>query len=322
MRNSGQCLKVEELIELLLQLIVNLKALHDKGYIHSDINPKSIKISIPDSNGKREAIIAGDFGDKKIQYRANTSSSNTEYRCWISPEALQSLKDGNNFEATKENDIFSLGCVIYFVLTRGKHPFSLNEESLLQNNYNLSELKDEKNQIFVHLIERMIQNEKSERPSIEIVLKHPMFWKPEKVLQFYTDIKNLFHAKNEKVMETPKFKNIQSKVKLDMKNKKSLVFGKNWLNKFCPVLKKYEENKIKNKDRYSIKGPDSYISLLDYIRNKDQHYDEWPEDIKRIFGSTVESYLDYFKQKFPLLLITTYDLLKVMKAERKLDSYY
>jgi hypothetical protein len=149
-----------------------------------------------------------------------------------------------------------------------------------------------------------------------------MFWKPEKVLQFYTDIKNLFHAKNEKVMETPKFKNIQSKVKLDMKNKKSLVFGKNWLNKFCPVLKKYEENKIKNKDRYSIKGPDSYISLLDYIRNKDQHYDEWPECIKKIFGSTVESYLDYFKQRFPLLLITTYDLLKEMKAERKLDSYY
>jgi serine/threonine-protein kinase/endoribonuclease IRE1 len=215
-----------------------------------------------------------------------------------------------------------MGCVIYYILTRGEHPFAFKEENIMTNNFNLSDIKSDENQIYVDLIELMINNKKAERPSIEIVLKHPMFWKPEKVLQFYTDIKNLFHAKNEKVMETPEFNKVQSNVILNMKNKSNSVFGKNWLNKFCPILKKYEKDKITNNGRHTIKGPDSYISLLDYIRNKDQHYDEWPEDIKKIFGSTVESYLDYFKQRFPLLLITTYDLLKEMKAERKLDSYY
>ncbi len=244
-----------------------------------------------------------------------------EYLSYKSPEILKNCK------ASKEDDIYSFDCIIYFVLSKGKHPFNFDtSKDVLENKKDLSALENSKNkdenQIYLDLITNMIKLKRTERPTIQNVLNHPMFWKPKKVLKFYTDIKNLFHAKNEKVMETPNFKKIQSKVILDMENKRSLVFGKNWLNTFCPVLKKYEQQKITNNHKHSIRRPDSYISLLDYIRNKDQHYDEWPECIKKIFGSTVESYLDYFKQRFPLLLITTYDLLKEMKAERKLDSYY
>jgi serine/threonine-protein kinase/endoribonuclease IRE1 len=317
-KTSGQSLKIDELTEIILQMIESLQTLHSGNLSCGHINPKSFQVSIPDFNGKIKVIIEGKFEVKTIQNKAITSSMNTEYRCWISPEALQSLENGHNFEVTKENDVFSMGCVIYFVLTRGEHPFAFNEKNIMKNNFNLSGIKGDENQIYVDLIESMINNKKAERPSIEVVLKHPMFWKPEKVLQFYTDIKNLFHAENEKVMETPGFRNIQEEVKTKMKEESNAIFGGNWFNLLCDELKTYEDQK----PNHRIKDKTSFVKLLDYIRDKNQHYDEWPQNIKNIFGSTNGSYLEYFKQRFPLLLITTYKIMKVMKAERKLDLYY
>jgi serine/threonine-protein kinase/endoribonuclease IRE1 len=317
-KTCGQSLKIDELTEIISQMIKSLQTLHNDNLSCGHINPKSFQVSIPDFNGKRKVIIEGKFEVKTMQNKAIIPSMDKEYRRWISPEALQSLENGHNFEVTKENDIFSMGCVIYFVLTRGEHPFAFNEKNIMKNDFDLSGIKGDENKIYVDLIERMINNKMAERPSIEVVLKHPMFWEPEKVLQFYTDIKNLFHAKNEKVMETPRFKQIQKNIKIEMKKESNAIFGGNWFNLLCDELKTYEDQKTDHK----IKDKTSFINLLDYIRDKNQHYDEWPQNIKKIFGSTNGSYLEYFKQRFPLLLITTYKIMKVMKAERKLDSYY
>jgi hypothetical protein len=73
------------------------------------------------------------------------------------------------------------------------------------------------------------------------------------------------------------------------------------------------------------KNSKDYIQLLDYIRNKDQHWSEWDQILfEKLFGKTIESYIDYFTKIFPHLLITTYDALEEFKAERKIkeSKYY
>jgi serine/threonine-protein kinase/endoribonuclease IRE1 len=51
-----------------------------------------------------------------------------------------------NRRATRAIDIFSLGCVFYYVLTRGCHPFDKNgkfmrEANIVKGNFNLDELR-------------------------------------------------------------------------------------------------------------------------------------------------------------------------------------
>lgn len=80
---------------------------------------------------------------------------------------------------TPKMDIFSLGCIFYFVLTKGKHPFGnisascdhniLNGKVDFQQNYcrilqeNLS------------LIEKMIAKNPLDRPDTEAILRHRIF---------------------------------------------------------------------------------------------------------------------------------------------------
>ena len=57
---------------------------------------------------------------------------------WIAPEMMSQTKS-----TTCLVDIFSMGCVYYFVLTKGSHPFGdilRRQANILQQEYDLSEL--------------------------------------------------------------------------------------------------------------------------------------------------------------------------------------
>lgn len=80
----------------------------------------------------------------------------------------------------KSCDIFSLGCVFFFVLTNGQHPFGPKP---LQRPMNIQEdkkvdfcvLKDLLNVEWAMLIKHMIANKPNERPTAEEILKSDSF---------------------------------------------------------------------------------------------------------------------------------------------------
>jgi serine/threonine-protein kinase/endoribonuclease IRE1 len=105
---------------------------------------------------------------------------------WIAPEMML-----GNRSTTCAVDVFSLGCVYYFVLTNGSHPFGESfrrQANILTGEYDLSKLSDEKWSTSKALIEKMISVEHTHRPTTLAILKHPMFWPTDKTLNFLQDV--------------------------------------------------------------------------------------------------------------------------------------
>lgn len=87
-------------------------------------------------------------------------------------------------------DLFSLGCLFYYVLSKGLHPFGDNlrrQANILGGDYNLEDIQGEERQIILQklLIGAMISSKPLERPSCTAILKHPMFWDNSKILAFF-----------------------------------------------------------------------------------------------------------------------------------------
>ena len=103
---------------------------------------------------------------------------------WISPEMML-----GNRSTTCAVDIFSLGCVYYFVLSNGHHPYGESfkrQANILANDFNLSHIKEQ--HVALNLIEKMIGVEPSLRPTSSAVLKHPLFWSKDKCLTFLQEV--------------------------------------------------------------------------------------------------------------------------------------
>uniref|UniRef100_A0A8D0GYV6 non-specific serine/threonine protein kinase n=1 Tax=Sphenodon punctatus TaxID=8508 RepID=A0A8D0GYV6_SPHPU len=108
---------------LLHQTMSGLAHLHSLCIVHRDLKPCNILISAPNSHGQIRAVLS-DFGlCKKLQggrhsFSLRSGIPGTEG--WIAPEVLQEDPKENPTSAV---DIFSAGCVFYYVLSGGKHPF-------------------------------------------------------------------------------------------------------------------------------------------------------------------------------------------------------
>lgn len=86
--------------------------------------------------------------------------------------------------------MFSMGCLFYYVLSEGKHPFGeplRRQANILSGEYRLSELKGDEVQIELArmLIAKLISVDANQRPPARAVLVYPLFWNKAKILAFY-----------------------------------------------------------------------------------------------------------------------------------------
>nr|XP_020469986.1 serine/threonine-protein kinase/endoribonuclease IRE1-like isoform X2 [Monopterus albus] len=180
-------------ITLLEQTMCGLSHLHSLNIVHRDLKPRNILLSTPSPLGQVRALIS-DFGlckkipDGRSSFSLRSGIPGTEG--WIAPEVL---RDTPGNKPTAAVDVFSAGCVFYYVLSRGQHPFGdalRRQVNILSGEYSLSHFRDDNHDdvIAQDLIEKMISAEAESRPSTTCVLKHPFFWSPEKQLLFFQDV--------------------------------------------------------------------------------------------------------------------------------------
>jgi eukaryotic-like serine/threonine-protein kinase len=101
----------EEAIEIGLQVARGLRVVHDRGIVHRDIKPQNVLLS-----GSGEAKVA-DFGIA----RAVAASTVTETGFVVGTAHYLSPEQALGYPATPRSDLYSLGVVLYEMLT-GKVP--------------------------------------------------------------------------------------------------------------------------------------------------------------------------------------------------------
>ncbi|KAM3920835.1 serine/threonine-protein kinase/endoribonuclease IRE1 [Leptodactylus fuscus] len=298
-----------EPITLLEQTMSGLAYLHSLNIIHRDLKPHNILISMPSAHGRVKAMIS-DFGlCKKLAVGRHSFSRRSGVpgtEGWIAPEMLsEDFKENPTFTV----DIFSAGCVFYYVVSEGRHPFGKSlqrQANILLGTYSLDCLTLEKHEDLVahHLIEQMIDKDPQKRPSAQAVLKHPFFWSLEKQLQFFQDVSDRIEKE---ALDGPIVKRLErggrDVVKLDWREHITLPLQTD--------LRKFR----------SYKGK-SVRDLLRALRNKKHHYRELPAEVQETLGSVPDEFVGYFTSRFPGLLLHTYLAMQLCGHERLFHPYY
>ena len=277
--------------QCLCQITCGLAFLHKNNVQHRDIKPSNILWDV-DSSGVHRFIVADlDLGRYSEEHSSNRPCYGSEG--WSAPELWGTGK------RTSAVDIFSLGCVFFYVLSRGGHPFASSvsntveelQDNIGSDHFSLESLNEHCNGSVAHMaidvIGSMIQNHAKKRPSVVCVQQHPLFWTIDKQVDFYHKTGNRLDSKKY---------SIQLEQQLEQKSEE--VFEGSWMERLPKAVRKDVDGFKKQKTH--IRG------LLRVIRDKIEHFYKLRPELKDIYNNSPEGLVHFYNSHFPKLLLYTY----------------
>ena len=160
---------------------------------------------------------------------------------------------------TKSVDIFALGCLFYYTLTNGGHPYGDRFErdgNIFKDNKQLSLLthfcSTEETTEAQDLITCMLHPQPSQRPDTKTCLLHPFFWDPAKRLGFLQDASDRFEV----MCREPK-----DGVLIRLEKDAGSVVGNDWHQRLDKIF-------IENLGKYRKYDGRSVQDLMRALRNK------------------------------------------------------
>jgi serine/threonine-protein kinase/endoribonuclease IRE1 len=315
----------DTLIKLLHDSCLGLQRMHEKRIVHRDLNPRNILV-IMDINGFVAKL--SDFGLSKnlpILLSMVFSEPCGTYD-YMPPEVINALDRKEKSVYSTKTDIYCLGVTMFYILSRGEHPggipshraFNIAKGVLQFQQWTSSNPPVVQ---FQSCLERMLHVEQEKRVSINFVLNHPWSWEPKKNLDFIVAMAN-FLASGEAISKLDR-KELHGKLSSALKiNEAHPELG--WWRNLCQNVRDYLEN-----PRTSMKNPKKYertdfCKLVEFIRDKDQHFSEIPDDLKsaNIFGADKCSFISYFTQRFPGLIFILYTFFESRNEDPCFTVFY
>ncbi|KAH7869526.1 uncharacterized protein C8R40DRAFT_739048 [Lentinula edodes] len=197
---------------------------------------------------------------------------------------------------TKSVDIFALGCLFYYMLTGGGHPFGdrfereINIIKGVKDITTLGERYGEEGVDAADLIEKMLNPDSSLRPDTSSCLLHPFFWDSGRRLNFLQDASDRFEI----MCRDPKDPHL-----IELEKDAFKIVGHDWQSRVDKVF-------IESLGKFRKYDGKSVQDLLRALRNKKHHYQDLPGNVKRHLGPLPEGYLSYFTRRYPQLFLHTH----------------
>lgn len=282
--------------EIITEILNGIHFLHSKNILHRDLKPANIMVS------SENRILISDFGlSRKIvgQFEFTEHSSGT--LGWRAPEIIISELANDNIILTKSADMFSFGCMCYYIITDGKHPFgdkNNREINIMQNNIYLDPLKGDP--LSEDLIIRLLEHDYKKRPSSENIKLHPFFWTDTMKLKFLMDFSDFLETQS-------RHQNILSK-RLEQIRHKVFHSKKSWKEQLDPSF-------ITDLEKFRKYNYFSLQDLLRAIRNKRHHLDAKNEKLLSLIGIGDTSFLKYLNQQFPTMILEIFKLMEFNTKE-------
>ena len=312
--------------DVLKQITLGVQYLHSLKIVHRDIKPQNILVSATKmvlsnpSAVQPPRLVISDFGlCKKLEGDQNSFRATTMNAAgtsgWRAPELLvdddpatvQSGQTGGstselavvdpqtNRRATRAIDIFSLGCVFYYVLTNGNHPFDkhgmyMREANIVKGIHDITELKalGDYQWEATDLIQMMIAHNPRDRPDATTVLHHPFFWSAEDRLDFLCHVSDGFEFEP---------RDPPSAALLYLEERAGEVFDHN------DFLRRLPREFLLTLGKQRKYNGEKLLDLLRALRNKKNHYEDIPEHVKARLGGLPRGYLNFWSHRFPSLLM-------------------
>ena len=181
---------------IICQLLTAYRDIHSNGVLHRDVRPENILLcrrsnglivklcdfSVSKSRSSSEHITPqSNRAPTSFPDPAHFVAVKAEVECWAAPEVLEQVESGDHLTYSNKSDIWSLGCVIYFIATDGKVLITRDTEAL---DASALDWETKSNQLFDnhggaavdpylrHMISLMVQR-KQVRFSLENLFLHP-----------------------------------------------------------------------------------------------------------------------------------------------------
>ena len=331
--------------EMLKQITHGIQYLHSLKIVHRDVKPQNILVSAPKVNPanptvqQQPRLLISDFGlCKKLEADQNSFRATTAHAAgtsgWRAPELLvdddptlkptPSAQATDNSEplvvdsqtkrsATRAIDIFSLGCIFYYCLTGGSHPFDkdgkfMREANIVKGHYDISaldclgdyqwEAKD--------LISSMLQHNPKARPDAATISTHPFFWPPERRLDFLCQVSDGFEHEKFTIQDSSGDYILEDSPPLaHLESYASEIIPPNAHKDFLKILPYDFRDTLGRQRKY--KGG-SVLDLLRALRNKKNHFEDIPPSVKEKCGPLPEGYLNFWSRRFPNLLLSCWSI--------------
>ncbi|XP_002979501.2 serine/threonine-protein kinase/endoribonuclease IRE1a [Selaginella moellendorffii] len=283
------CLPSPLLMRLMRDVLEGLVHLHKLGYVHRDLKPQNVLIL------RSGTFLSAKISDMGISKRLNDGASGIDKLTtgmgssgWQAPEQIQGERQ------TRAVDMFSVGCLLYFCITGGQHPFG----GRLERDMNIVSGKMDLFAVdhypeAIDIISSLLAMDPKDRPTSMQVKLHPFFWPPQQRLQFLITASDRVEREDREA---------SSAVLTALEAVAPTALGGAWDEKLDPLL-------INNLGRYRQYNYQAVRDLLRVIRNKANHYRELPADVQQILGSIPQGYESYFRTRFPKLLMEVYKVI-------------
>ncbi|KAI0536681.1 hypothetical protein GGR58DRAFT_503021 [Xylaria digitata] len=327
-----------DLPRVLLQIANGLSFLHDLRIVHRDLKPQNILVTM--GRDGRPRLLVSDFGlCKKLEGGQSSFGATTAHAAgtsgWRAPELLldDDARETSNMSmssthsdsssqlvsadvmpnrrATRAIDIFSLGLVFFYVLTKGLHPFDcgdryMREVNIRKGQFSLKPLEMLGDVAYEAkaLIETMLRADPRARPTAKDVMSHPFFWSAKEQLAFLCDVSDHFELEPRDPM---------SPALMALEDCAPQVCRGDFLKQ---LPKEFVESLGKQRKYTGTK----LLDLLRALRNKRSHYGDLSDSLKKMIGPIPDGYLGFWTRRFPNLLIICCTVIYKLNLE-ELDTF-
>mmetsp|Transcript_7719 Transcript_7719/g.21964 ORF Transcript_7719/g.21964 Transcript_7719/m.21964 type:complete len:1257 (+) Transcript_7719:192-3962(+) len=311
---------INEPTELCMRVARNIAegiaTLHTRGIVHRDLKPANVLMT-NDSVPK-----VSDMGLCK-RLLAEQSSFDSAVpggsSGWQAPEQLMQIfppsgESPQKNRQTRALDVFSLGCVLYYLFTGGKHPFGqerfVRDGNIVRGSSDLSALSHLP--LLQHLISCMLSWVPEERPTMQAVLAHPAWWPAERQVSFLVDLSDRVELEDRELAPSERaFIN-----SLETVAKIAIEGTGDWADMVDQLL-------LDNLGRFRKYNTRSLRDLLRVVRNKNNHFREMPPSVQELMGPPPQGFLYYFTSRFPRLFLTCWLwALHRCPSDPPLDKYF